>query len=340
MRILHLLASPAYSGPCELVCQLALAQRALGHEAKVAVDRKRQSVPSEELAVPRLEEQGLLDEGGLELSVKSAPRAMFNDVRRLARRDVDVVHCHFSHDHSIAWLARPKGALLVRSVHAPRSLRWSIPGARGFTAPTRQLAEQVARSGAVPTLVLPPLFDPAFGPPADRAALRQEHALPEQGKVVGMVSSLQPSRRHELGLDAFARLVRGGADATLVITGDGQLDPVLRARASSLGISDRTRFVGYQKGEAFVRWVQAFDEVWLLGLGNDYSGRAAAQARACGVRTVGVSEGALPQVCDQIVEPTVEAVCAAAFGERRAVALPEPRAVAEQVMDLYARARA
>ena len=336
MKILHLLASPAYSGPCELVAQLALAQRALGHEATVAVDRKRKEVPSEELAVPRLEELGLLDEGGLELSVKSRPVAVLNDMRALRRLKPDVVHCHFSHDHSVAWLARPRGTLLIRSLHAPRSLRWSMPGARGFTTPTAALAERLA---PLPAMVLPPLFDPIFRPAASRAELRQSLDLPVEAKVVGMVSSLQPSRRHELGLDAFARLERAGTASVMVVTGDGALAPVLSARAISLGLKDAVRFVGYQKGEAFVRWMQAVDEVWILGLGNDFSGRAAAQARACGVRTLGVAEGALPQMVDQVVEPTAAAVVAAAFGARREVLLPDPKAVAGQVLDLYARAR-
>jgi L-malate glycosyltransferase len=337
MKILHLLASPAYSGPCEVVAQLALAQRALGHEVTVAVDRKRKEVPSEELAVPKLEELGLLDEGGLELSVKSHPPAMLRDVRALSRRSVDVLHAHFSHDHAVAWLARPRGALLIRSLHAPRSLRWSMPGARGFTTPTAALAKQLE---PLPTLVLKPLIDPAFGPPADRAALRAALGLPATGRVLGMVSSLQPSRRHELGLDAFARLKRAGSDAVLIITGDGVMHAALTARAMSLGLGDAVRFVGYQKGDAFVQWMQAMDEVWILGLGNDYSARAAAQARACGVRSVGVDEGALAAMVDQVIEPTVDAVCAAAFGARRALALPDPKAVADEVLALYARARA
>ena len=61
-------------------------------------------------------------------------------------------------------------------------------------------------------------------------------------------------------------------------------------------------FAGYQEGPAFVRWLQALDEVWILGLGNDWSGRAAAQARACGVRVVAVREGALERLADAVVE--------------------------------------
>src|SRR5688572_13371037 len=133
MRILHLLASPVFSGPAENVSLLAQAQRALGLDVSVAVDRKRTEVSSEEPAVPRLRELGLLDEGGLELSVKSSPLAMVRDVRLLKRRRVDVVHAHFSHDHFLARFGRPVGARVIRSVHATRSLRWSLPAADGYT---------------------------------------------------------------------------------------------------------------------------------------------------------------------------------------------------------------
>ena len=52
MKILHLLASPVWSGPAEPVALLAAAQRALGHDVRVAIDRKRLLVSSEELALP------------------------------------------------------------------------------------------------------------------------------------------------------------------------------------------------------------------------------------------------------------------------------------------------
>ena len=71
MKILHLLASPTFSGPAENVLGLALAQRELGHEVSVAVDRKRTVVTSEELFVPKLESAGLLDRGGFDLIPES-----------------------------------------------------------------------------------------------------------------------------------------------------------------------------------------------------------------------------------------------------------------------------
>lgn len=336
VRVLHLLASPFFTGPAEAITELALAQRALEHEVHVAVDRKRRVATSEELAAPRLEALGLLAPLGLELSVKSSPLAMLRDVRGLRRAAVDVVHCHFSHDHALARLGRPRGAVLVRSIHAPRSVRRAMPGADGWTAPTEAISRELLGQRV---LLLPPLVGRAFEPPADRRALRRELGLPEGGRLVGMVSTFQPSRRHALGLQAFTALRALEPDAHLALVGDGALEPALRAQAASLGAA--VRFTGYQSGPAFVRHLQALDEVWLLGLGNDWSARAAAQARACGVRVVAVDEGALAQFADVVVEPVADALVAASrSGARRQASLESPLAIAARVVEFYERLRA
>ncbi|MCI0573586.1 MAG: glycosyltransferase [Myxococcaceae bacterium] len=337
MRILHLLASPAFSGPAENVAQLALAQRALGHDVSVAVDVKRARVSSEELAVPRLRALGLLDGGGLELSVKSAPWRVLADAWRLRARDVDVVHAHFTHDHFVARLGRPRGAVLVRSLHAPRSLRRSMPAADAFTVTSEG---ELARLGAGRALVLPPLVGPEYSPAGDRAALRKALGV-DGAPLVGMVSTFQPSRRHDVGVEAFARVRAVREGARLVLVGDGEEEPRIRARVSGLGLADAVRFTGYQQGADFVRWLQALDEVWVLGLGNDWTGRVAAQARACGVRIVAVDEGALARTADVVLsEPTPASVSTACLeGRRREVQVPGASDVALQVLALYARAR-
>ncbi|MDP3152707.1 MAG: glycosyltransferase [Archangium sp.] len=324
MKILHLLASPYFTGPAEVVTQLAVAQRALGHEVFIAVDRKRSSHTSEELIVPRLEPLGLLSTAPLELSVKSTPWTMLRDVLELRSQPVDVVHAHFSHDHTIARLGRPKGARLIRSIHAPRSIRFGMPAADGFTVPMESLSRRLLGRRV---LVLPSIVGPEFVPSADRAALRRELGLPE-GKLVGMVSTFQASRRHELGLAAFAQ----HAEGSLLLVGDGPLYDQFKAQAP-----ERVRFVGYQSGPAFVKCLQALDEVWILGLGNDWSARAAAQARACGVRVVAVDEGALARYADALVEPTVESLLAGSLrAERRELTLESAEAIATRMVAFYA----
>lgn len=332
MKILHLLASPYDSGPAEAVVGLALAQRALGHQVSVAVDVTRTHAPSEALLAPRLVAEGLLDDGGLQLSVKSPPWGGAADVARLRRRTLDVVHAHFSHDHLVAWLGRPRGARLIRSVHAPRSVRRLMPSADGWTVPYDALRAKLSGRRVI---LLPAVAAPRFQPAPDMAGLRRSLGV-EGAPVVGMVSTFKPSRRHALGLEAFARLRRRTPSAHLLLVGDGVLGPELRARVDALGLSDAVSFPGYQAGEAFVRWLQAMDEVWILGLGNDWAGRAAAEARACGVRVIAVDEGALPRWADVVVSPeTLDILAASVGGARRDVQLASASDVAREVCSLY-----
>jgi L-malate glycosyltransferase len=75
----------------------------------------------------------------------------------------------------------------------------------------------------------------------------------------------------------------------------------------------------------------------VLGLGNDWAGRTALQARACGVRVVAAPLGALPRWADVVLEEVrPSALAAAALGDgRRDVALPDVDAVAREVLGLY-----
>ena len=333
MRVLHLLASPVWSGPVDIIATLAEAQRALGHEVSVAIDRKREHVTSEEPAAPRLRTMGLLDEGDLELSVKSSPSAVLFDVRMLRRREVDVVHAHFSHDHLLARFGRPPAARLVRSIHAPRSIRWSLPHADGFTVPTAPLLERLDGRA----MVLPPLVGPWFRPAEAPLALRRELGL-EGEPVIGMVSTFQASRRHALAIEAFAKLRTHRPNARLVLVGDGGLLPDIRDLVERKGLSESVTFTGYLSGMQFVRFLQSMDEVWVLGSGNDWSGRAAAQARACGARVVTVDEGGLSAWADVVLEAPDpdELVNAALIFARRDVAIPSVEDVAAQVLAFYA----
>lgn len=295
------------------MAQLALAQRRLGHEVEVAVDSLRSRATSEELALPRFRDLGFRQPDGLELSVKSSPAGIFRDMRILRRLEMDLVHSHFSHDHLIASLALKRQTRLIRSIHAPRSLRRLMPRAQGWTFPF----EGLPFSGRFqPGWTLPALVDSSFQPPADRNRLREELRI-SGSPVLGMVSTFQASRRHELALQAFSELLNDLPQAVLVLVGDGERQEAIRAQAKALGIDEKVIFAGYQSGSAFIPWLQSLDLVWILGLGNDWSARAAAQARACGVKVVGVRQGALPQHSQRLVSPSPSEIAAASVAVLR-----------------------
>jgi glycosyltransferase involved in cell wall biosynthesis len=154
-----------------------------------------------------------------------------------------------------------------------------------------------------------------------------------------MVSTFKPGRRHALGLEAFSALHAARPGARLVLLGDGALGPALRARVAERGLGQAVHFAGYHSGAAFVRWLEALDVAWVLGLGNDWAGRAAAEARACGVRVVAVDEGGLSRFADAVVAPVPgDVVRATLSGERRDVALPRAADVGRDLVALYGEA--
>ncbi len=330
MRILHLLSSPAFSGPAENILLLASAQRTLGHQVTVAVDRTRLPT-SEEAATPVFDSAGLLDESGLHLSVKSGPRQWLSDIRRLSLSPAEVLHCHFSHDHLLCRIGRNPQALLVRSIHAPRSLRWSTPSANAFTVPFPALLPRLRVAG----VVLPALVDERFRPSKDRESLRASLGL-SGSPLIGVVSAFQPSRRHDVAIEAFALLVRSHPAARLALVGDGTLEPTLRATVSRAGLTGSISFLGYRRGAEYLRVLQSLDQVWILGLGNDFSARAAAQARASGVRVLAVDQGALSQHADALVPLSAPEIALAA-SDLRPLGKPHPANldVARGILALY-----
>lgn len=75
------------------------------------------------------------------------------------------------------------------------------------------------------------------------AALRRERGLTE-GQTVFFSARLEPDKRVDLLLEAFALCRRGRPQARLVIVGAGSAETRLQRRARSLGLDDATLFVG------------------------------------------------------------------------------------------------
>jgi glycosyltransferase involved in cell wall biosynthesis len=77
----------------------------------------------------------------------------------------------------------------------------------------------------------------------DRSAIRREWEVPEDALVVLFCAKLQPWKRPGDVLNAFAKANVEGA--FLVFAGDGPMRASLEAAAKSLGIAERTRFLGF-----------------------------------------------------------------------------------------------
>lgn len=145
---------------------------------------------------------------------------------------------------------RLQGAYLgrVRRAIGRSILRRNLARAAAVHVPSQVLAEWLVRDYGVPRAKLHVIPNgvhlEALARPADRAALRQQHAL-GAAPVVLFVGSLQPWHGCDVLLEAFAQVVRRQPEARLLIIGDGKVRDALERQAAHLKLNGSAQFVGY-----------------------------------------------------------------------------------------------
>jgi len=113
----------------------------------------------------------------------------------------------------------------------------------------------------------------------DRAAVRRQWRVPECAPAVLFCAKLQPWKRPQDVLRAFARA--NVPDAYLVYAGEGPMRPELQAEAATLGVAERVRFLGFANQSQLPAVYRASD---LLVLPSEYEpfGVVVNEAMLCG----------------------------------------------------------
>lgn len=138
-----------------------------------------------------------------------------------------------------------------------------------------------------------------------RAAGRRGLGIGADAFVVGSLGRLSPVKNHQLLIRAFADFVgrNPGADAILLLAGDGPAREELEALAGDLGHGNRVRFLGMlSRPERFYPVLDAF----VMPSRSEGLPVALLEAMACGLPAVVTRVGAMPNVldgCGAIVEP-------------------------------------
>lgn len=137
----------------------------------------------------------------------------------------------------------------------------------GVCAAIRDAAAAVMPDRPEHALEIPSMVDLDEFDPADRPAVRQELALPEDTAVIGFVGRLDHKKRVEDVLDAAALLAGRRPDVRWVLVGGPNFHypeyaETLRARAGALGLGERVCFLGDRPDVP--RLMAGFDAlVWL-----------------------------------------------------------------------------
>lgn len=228
MRIVHAIRSTGFAGVERHVARLAAGQRAAGDEVTVlggdpagmraalaAADVAAEPVPDSVLGVARA-------------------------LRRHAR--ADILHVHMTAAELAASLAGALGGLppVVSTRHfgAPRGsgpLGWPVAAAarravRAQIAISRYVAGSIDGPATVvyPGLALPDVVAPVEG----------------RARQVLVVQRLEPEKRTDVALDAFAASGLAADGWELVVAGAGSQRAALEARAAELALP-RVRFLGH-----------------------------------------------------------------------------------------------
>ncbi|MCW3835918.1 glycosyltransferase [Sphingomonas canadensis] len=158
--------------------------------------------------------------------------------------------------------------------------------------------------------------------PRDRAAARR--ALGVAGPLVASVGALIPRKRHDIAIDAVARL----PGVSLLIAGTGPEQGRLQARIDRLGVGDRVRLLGAVPGEAMPELLGAAD---VMALGSESEGLANVwmEALACGTPVVVPDVGGARQLLTAPAGGRIVARTPEAFADAIAATLASPPAPAD-----------
>jgi glycosyltransferase involved in cell wall biosynthesis len=257
----------------------------------------------------------------------SFDRAIWPSLVSLVReRAIDVVHAHEYKTNLLALLlARREGIVPLSTAHgwtghSFRERALYYPGDRRLL---RYFARVIAVSGEIArvlvgsgvpaervTTILNGIDAEAFRRRPGRARERRASlGFSSNQTVIGGLGRLEPQKRFDLLIDAFAALRASRPGLRLLIAGDGSQRDMLVAHASKRGVTDAVTFCGHRTDVAHV-----LESIDLFVQASDYEGspNAVLEAMAMEVPVVATAAGGTAEVIRNNVDGLIVAPGSAA----------------------------
>jgi len=226
---------------------------------------------------------------------------------RLLSTRPDVVHLHDARAVTLGGIAAR--IVRLRAVVATRRVVFPLRGAWKWR---RLLSRVIAISEAVRAELLKAgvaeeairlvrsAADPRRIEGGDASRGRKALDLGD-GPVVLCVAALTEEKGHACLLEAFAKACKRLPGASLVLAGEGPLEPMLRLRAEALGIGPRVVFAGRRDD---IGDLMAASDLFVLASRQEGLGSSVLDAMWCGLPVVVSGAGGLPEAvgdCGRIV---------------------------------------
>ena len=194
---------------------------------------------------------------------RAIDRRAWAHLRALVRdRRIDIVHAHdYKTDLAALLLARTEGIVPLTTAHgwtghsaperyvyypADKLIMRAFPRVIAVSSEIREeLIRWRCRPGRI-KVVLNGIDHRAFvRDPARVPEARARFGVGERDIVIGAVGRLEPQKRFDRLIEAFAGVVRAEPAATLLIAGEGSARPALESLMTRHGVADRCRLLGH-----------------------------------------------------------------------------------------------
>ena len=300
--------------------QVALLMRGLVEEGvRVAL-----CTPTGSAIAGRAEELGI-EVLGLRMGAGVDARAALTLGRYLREGSFDIVHCHTSHAHGIAWLALTLGGhggktrlskpkLLVsrrvdfRVGRNPVSALKYRRGVDMYLAISTGVRRILVESGVDEeriTLVPSGIDLRKFDGIGDTAYLEKEFGLAGAATVIGNVAALAPHKSQVDFIRAAGIIRQEIAGARFFIVGEGELRTALEALAKKLGLEGCITFTGFRRD---VLGLLSLFDCFVLSSYLEGLCTSIMDAQALGIPVVATRTGGVPDLVEDgetglLVEP-------------------------------------
>jgi len=231
--------------------------------------------------------------------------AIWVQLQRLIReRQTDIVHAHDYKTNFLAWaLSRRHNIVPLSTVHGwiGHTLRYHaiyypldkrlLAHFPRVIAVSSQICQTLIAHGASServTTILNGIEPEVFKRnPSKCSQLRASLSIPQDRVVIGSVGRLEPEKRFDLLMTAFAQLRASRPSLVLLIAGDGSVRPALEAQARQLGLGNSLQLLGHRMDIADLH--HAFD---LFVQSSDHEGTPNAVLEAMALQTPVVATSA------------------------------------------------
>ena len=232
------------------------------------------------------------------------PVTMFRLACAIRKRDIDIVHMHTSHAHTLGCA----GAALARRGKCVVSRRVDFSIRRSFASRWKyrwNVDRYIAISNAIKTVmvkdgiddgrisVVHSGIDPSRFEGIEPIDIRAELELNPDAPVIGNVAHMADHKGQSYLIDAMPSILSELPLAHLVIAGTGELYDELVAQVARLGIGRSVSFLGFRDDVPSL--VSALD-VFVMASHMEGLGTSILDAMACGAPVVGTAAGGIPEI--------------------------------------------